>query len=84
MDTERELKNGRFERKGLVVRNHRKAFVFFDDSIGAEYWVPYKALKDWFFTDTRTKKHADVTDLELNDEITVILPGWFLMREGVL
>ena len=66
---------------GLVVKVTTKAVLFFDDGSGREAFLPFSKIMDWWFTAGGGRRHLRVVDLELDDEITVVIPTWLARRE---
>jgi hypothetical protein len=71
------------EREGIVVKVLPKSICFFDDVAGHEWFVPVSKLADWWFTNRGDKHELRICDLELDDEITILVPRWLLRREGI-
>lgn len=79
----RNKRGGFVSRNGLVVRTTPKAVLFFDDIVGYEYWVPRTSVRDWSFM-TGVKRGLGLSDLEPDDEISLELPRWLLVKEKIL
>lgn len=71
-------------RPGLVVRGSRQALLFFDDKATRQWMVPFKCVKDWYFTASGLQNGLKLEHLELNDEVTLELPRWLLIKEGLV
>lgn len=76
-------RGGVVTRSGLVVKTSEKAVLFFDDLVGYEYWVPKKSIIDWMFS-SGDKRGLSLFDLDLDDEISFVLPKWLLIKERVI
>ena len=70
--------------KGLVVRVSDKSLLFFDDGSGREAFLPLSKILDWWFTSSGSKRHLRLIDLELDDEITVLIPTWLARKENLI
>lgn len=66
---------------GLVVSVRDKSVLFFDDGSGREAFVPVSKVMDWWFTACGTKRGLRLCDLELNDEVTILVPTWLARKE---
>ena len=69
------------KRKGLVSKQHNRAFLFFDDESTTEIWIPHKLVKD--FQCDCAFKLADPSELMYNDEVEITVPKWLLRKEGI-
>jgi hypothetical protein len=72
------------KRRGLVVRAAEKSILFFDDATGREVFIPISKILDWWFSDAGTKRGLRIQDLELNDEITILIPTWLAKKESLV
>jgi hypothetical protein len=70
--------------KGLVVLVRDKSILFFDDGSAREVFIPVRSVVDWWFISDGSKRGLRLTDLELNDEISVIIPIWLAKKEKML
>ena len=77
-------RGGWVERRGMVVRVSPASVLFFDDASSTEMFIPVSQVKDWWFTSSGAKRGLSVPDLELDDEVTLVVPRWLLKNEGVL
>ena len=77
-------RGGTERRQGLVVRTTRQAIVFFDDKATRQWVVPFKCVKDWYFTASGLQNGLRLEHLELNDEVTLEVPRWLLLKEGLI
>lgn len=71
-------------RKGLVVSLRQASVLFFDDEAVKEVFVPVSLIKDWWFTTDGTKRGLGLGDLELDDEVTLVIPKWLAKKEKLL
>lgn len=69
------------EREGYVNTTTDKAILFYDDSTGEEIWVPMSIVKDWWFAEGGEKNELTLKSLKLNDNVTLVLPKWFIRKE---
>lgn len=69
------------KRKGLVVAARDASILFFDDDSGREVFLPVSTITDWWFTVDGTKRGMQLSDLELNDEVTMLIPIWLAKKE---
>lgn len=82
--TSGSYRGGLVQRKGLVVRLRDESVLFFDDDSVQEVFIPRSQIKDWWFTSDGSKRTLSVADLELDDEITLVIPRWLAIKEGMV
>lgn len=70
--------------KGIVVRVTDNFLLFFDDGTGRETFLPFSKIMDWWFTSNGGKRHLRIVDLELDDDITVLIPIWLARKEKLV
>jgi hypothetical protein len=70
--------------EGLVVKVTKGAVLLFHDDTGQEVFIPKSQVHDWFFTRGGSKQRLSLNDLELNDEITLVVPRWLAKRENLV
>lgn len=80
----RSANAGVMKLSGIVVRISEKSVLFFDDASGQEIFVPISRIMDWWFTSCGTKRGLRICDLELDDEITILMPTWLAKKEKLL
>ncbi len=71
-------------RVGLVVKLHQHSLLFFDDKSETEIFIPYTQIRDFWYTDCMGNLGNRVSDLEQDDEITIVIPEWLARKEGLL
>lgn len=74
---------GYVEREGVVVRMAARSILFFDDDAGSEVFLPRSLIRDWWFTKDQSCRSLELNDLELDDEVTFVIPEWLAKREGL-
>ena len=81
---DRGTRGGFVEREGMVVRLHAASVLFFDDESQQEIFIPLSQIKDWWFTSSHSKRGLELEDCELDDELTIVIPGWLAKKEGMV
>jgi len=71
-------------RKGLVVRVTSSSVLFYDDVSVQEVFVPLSQVRDFYFTSSGGKRGLTLQDLELDDEVTLVIPKWLAKKEGMV
>ena len=82
--TKTSSRGGLIERIGIVVRMRNASVLFFDDNSQQEIFIPLSQVKDWWFSSSGTKRGLRLEDLELNDELTIVIPKWLALKEGMV
>ena len=77
-------RGGFAERSGMVVRMRGASVLFFDDDSQQEIFVPLSQVKDWWFTASCSKQGLALEDCDLNDEVTLLIPKWLALKEGMV
>ena len=72
------------ERRGMVVHMYDSSMLFFDDDSQQEIFIPLSQVKDWWFTSSKSKSGLKLEDCELDDELTIVIPGWLAKKEGMV
>lgn len=71
-------------RDGMVVRQNGVSVLFFDDSSQKEVFIPLSQVTDWWFTSSGSKQNLRLADLELDDEVTLVIPRWLAKKERMV
>lgn len=69
--------------RGIVVRLYPASLLFFADDAQKEVFLPLVMIADWHFPDG-TKRGLRLTDLHLDDEVTIVTYKWLAKKEGLL
>jgi len=73
-----------WEAAGVVMKvRERSILLFHDDSVN-EVFVPRSKIIDWWFTRNGRKDGLGLDDLELDDEVTLLIPKWLAKRERMI
>jgi hypothetical protein len=71
-------------RHGAVAAMRKKSVIFFDDAAEKEVFIPISRIRDWQFTQEKTKKNLRIEDLERHDEVSLYIPLWLARREKLI